>query len=100
MRRYSEAFKADVRRMSPLHRQRDVTPICEGTRRLERRRQLHGGTGDRWRQRAQDANAKPVLTMAEQKELESSVPRTNGRSSSSRRTCSARRRPWRRRQHC
>ena len=25
---------------------------------------------DRWRQAAQDANAKPVLTMAEQKELE------------------------------
>ena len=55
---------------------------------------------DRWRQAAQDANEKPVLTMAEQKELRSGTRRTSGRSSGCNRSCAARRRPWRRRQHC
>jgi len=35
-----------------------------------RERGLYPEQVERWRQAAQDANAKPVLTMAEQKELE------------------------------
>jgi transposase len=54
----------------------------------------------RWRQAATEANAKPVLTMAEKRSWRSSVPRTSGRSGSSRRSCSARRKRWQRRQHC
>jgi hypothetical protein len=51
MHRYGEAIKADVsRRMSPPHKQSVAV--------------------SRWRQAPQDANAKPLLTMAEQKELE------------------------------
>ena len=54
----------------------------------------------RWRQAAQDANAKPVLTMAEQKELERLRAQTSARSRPSRRSCSARRRPWRKQRPC
>jgi hypothetical protein len=54
-----------------------------------------------YRQAAQDANAKPVLMVAEQKKLEKlRVHRTSGRSGRSTRSCISRRRPWRRRQHC
>jgi hypothetical protein len=49
---------------------------------------------------ALNANAKPVRTMAEQKDLENSTLRIKGRSRLSKRSCSARRRPWRRRRHC
>ena len=120
MHRYSEAFKADVRRpMSPPHRQSvaqisaelgirivtlynwrkawrlqgEVVPASDkdpdgwsaadkftvvletaGLNATElsaycRERGLYPEQVDRWRQAAQDANEKPVLTLKEQKEI-------------------------------
>jgi transposase len=45
-------------------------PECHRTQRLLPGAGLFPEQVERWRQAAQDANAKPVLTMAEQKELE------------------------------
>ncbi len=55
---------------------------------------------ERWRQAAQDANAKPVLTMAEQKELEKLRAQDQREIKALKRSCSARRRPWRRWRPC
>jgi hypothetical protein len=55
---------------------------------------------DRWRQAAQDANAQPLLTMAEQKDWRSATSRISGRSNVCSRNCAVRTRPWRRWRHC
>lgn len=55
---------------------------------------------ERWRQAAQDANEKPTLTLKSRRSWKSSVPKTSGRSRPSRKSCSARRRPWRRWRRC
>ena len=65
-----------------------------------RERGLFPGQVDRWRQAAQDANAQPLLTMAEQKDPRSATSRISGRSNVSSRSSAARTRPWRRQQHC
>ena len=82
MRRYSEAVKADVRRrMSPPHRQRVAQISAELGIHIVTlynwskawRLQGEGPVPEqveRWRQAAQDANEKPVLTLKEQRELE------------------------------
>jgi len=45
-----------------------------------RERGLFPDQVDRWRQAAQDANAQPLLTMADQKDLQNATRRTSGRS--------------------
>jgi hypothetical protein len=65
-----------------------------------RERGLYPEQVKRWRQASQDANEKRVLTLKEQKSLSASAPRIRRRTSGSSRSCAARRKPWRRRQHC
>ena len=65
-----------------------------------RERGLYPGQVERWRQASQDANEKPVLTLKEQKELERLRAQDQKESTGSSRSYAARRKPWRRRQHC
>lgn len=97
--------------------------LLEGSRGLAAGRQIHGAPGsaglntselraygrerglypqqvDRWRQAAQDANAQPLLTMAEQKDLEKRHQADQREINGCSMSCAVRTRPWRRRQHC
>lgn len=65
-----------------------------------RERGLYPEQVDRWRQAAQDANAQPLLTMAEQKDLEKRHQADQRKSNGCSRSCAVRTRHWRRRQHC
>lgn len=53
---------------------------------------------DRWRQTAQDANANEVLTMAEKKGFEKLRAQDQREIKQLKKSCSVRRRPWRRQQ--
>jgi transposase len=65
-----------------------------------RERGLYPEQVERWRQAAQDAKEKPVLTLKEQKELERLRAQDQREIKALKRNCCARRRPRRRWQRC
>jgi len=65
-----------------------------------RERGLYSEQVSHWRQVARNANAKPVRSMAEQKDLEKLHAQDQREIKALKRSCSARRRPWRMRRHC